>query len=150
MRRIFLTFCSLLFCLFAAAHSGKARFHVIIDTDGAADDLRAICMLLGNREIEVLAITTSEGALTPQDAALKTKSLLHHFHHEGIPVGVGRMLNIKPPEWREQSEQVHWGASTGITVSKISAVDLIISTLEEEDEKVVFICLGTLTNLNDA
>ena len=32
------------------AHSGKARFHVIIDTDGAPDDLRALVMLLGNRE----------------------------------------------------------------------------------------------------
>lgn len=44
------------------AHSGKARFHAIIDTDGAADDLRTLCMLLGNREVEVLAVTTSEGA----------------------------------------------------------------------------------------
>ena len=39
------------------AHSGKARFHTVIDTDGAADDLRTLCMLLGNREVEVLAVT---------------------------------------------------------------------------------------------
>lgn len=45
------------------AHSGKASFHAVIDTDGAADDLRTLCMLLGNREVEVLAVTTSEGAL---------------------------------------------------------------------------------------
>ena len=54
----------------AAAHSGKARFHIVIDTDAAADDLRTLCMLLGNREAEVLAVTTSEGALTPAEAAL--------------------------------------------------------------------------------
>ena len=36
------------------AHSGKARFHAVVDTDGAADDLRTLCMLLGNREVEVL------------------------------------------------------------------------------------------------
>ena len=47
------------------AHSGKARFHAVVDTDGAADDLRTLCMLLGNREVEVLAVTTSEGALLP-------------------------------------------------------------------------------------
>lgn len=41
------------------AHSGKARFHAVVDTDGAADDLRTLCMLLGNREVEVLAVTTS-------------------------------------------------------------------------------------------
>ena len=39
------------------AHSGKARFHAVVDTDGAADDLRTLCMLLGNREVEVLAVT---------------------------------------------------------------------------------------------
>ena len=33
------------------AHSGKARFHAVVDTDGAADDLRTLCMLLGNREV---------------------------------------------------------------------------------------------------
>ena len=149
MRKLFLSFLLLVSCLLAEAHSGKARFHVIIDTDGAADDLRAICMLLGNREIEVLAITTSEGALTPQDAALKVTSLLHDFHHEGVPVGAGRELKIKPPFWRIQSEQIKWGNAEGIAVSRISAVDLIINTFEEEDEKVVFVCLGTLTNLND-
>ena len=137
-------------CFGVDAHSGKARFHVIIDTDGAADDLRAICMLLGNREIEVLAINTSEGALTPKNAALKVTSLLNDFHHEGIPVGVGRELNIKPPFWRNQSEQISWGDTSGITLPQMLAADLIINTLVGEDEKVVFICLGALTNLNDA
>lgn len=50
----------------AAAHSGKARFHMIIDTDGAADDLRTLLLLRGNREAEVLAIVSSEGALPPR------------------------------------------------------------------------------------
>ncbi|MDR0814711.1 MAG: hypothetical protein LBN37_03050, partial [Bacteroidales bacterium] len=62
---IFFIFLWMVCNFLAQAHSGKARFHVIIDTDGAADDLRTICMLLGNREVEVLAISTSEGALTP-------------------------------------------------------------------------------------
>ena len=43
---------SALFPIAAQAHSGKARFHIIVDTDCAADDLRTLCMLLGNREIE--------------------------------------------------------------------------------------------------
>jgi len=122
MYKIILTICISFFCLFAEAHSGKARFHVIIDTDGAADDLRAICMLLSNLEVETLSITISEGVLTPADAAQKVTALLHHFYHEGIPVGVCHTLNIK---------------------------NLIIQTIEEENEKVIFICFGTLTNLND-
>ena len=149
MRKILISICALFVCLFANGHSGKARFHVIIDTDGAADDLRAICMLLSNREVETLAITTSEGALTPANAALKVTALLRHFHHEGIPVGTGRSLNIKPPAWRQQSEQINWGDVAGIVTSQRTATDLIIQAIEEEDEKVIFLCFGTLTNLND-
>jgi len=149
MRKISLTICILFFCLFTDAHSGKARFHVIIDTDGAADDLRAICMLLSNREVETLAITTSEGALTPAGAAQKVTALLHHFYHEGIPVGVGRALNIEPPAWRQQSEQISWGNAANITPSVQTATDIIIQAIEEEDEKVILMCFGTLTNLSD-
>ncbi|MDR3094051.1 MAG: nucleoside hydrolase [Bacteroidales bacterium] len=136
--------------LFAQAHSGKARFHVIIDTDGAADDLRAICMLLSNREVEVLAVITSEGALTPDVSTLKINALLRHFHHEGIPVGTGRSLGIPAPAWRRQSESISWGDTARLCFSRKDAKALIVQTIEEEEEKVIFLCLGTLTNLNDA
>jgi pyrimidine-specific ribonucleoside hydrolase len=132
------------------AHSGKARFHVLIDTDGAADDLRAICMLLSNREVEVLSVTTSEGALTPSAAACKVTALLHHFHHEGIPTGTGRSLNIPPPMWRQQSENICWGDTARLTVPSQKAKDVIIHTIENEEERVILLCLGTLTNPNDA
>ncbi|MDR2848881.1 MAG: nucleoside hydrolase [Bacteroidales bacterium] len=140
--------------LFVEAHSGKARFHVVIDTDGAADDLRAICMLLSNREVEVLAVTTSEGALTPDTGAAKVAALLRHFHHEGIPVGEGRLLGITPPMWRGQSENIAWGQAAGSGQPAIdreqAAKELILQAINTEEEKVTFICMGTLTNLNDA
>ena len=85
------------------AHSGKARFPAVIDTDGAADDLRTLCMLLGNREVEVLAVTTSEGALLPDSAAIRVRALLDSFHHEGVPVGAGRAANAPAPMWRAHS-----------------------------------------------
>ncbi|MDR2911635.1 MAG: nucleoside hydrolase [Bacteroidales bacterium] len=138
------------FCLTAGAGSGEARLHVIIDTDAAADDLRAICMLIGNPRIETLAITTSEGALTPAGAAVKTTELLHHFNIKDIPVGVGRPLCITPPAWRQQSEQIPWGDGTANTAETTQpASGLIIQTLEEHNSGVTFLCFGTLTNLND-
>ena len=149
MRKIFPTLLALFFYLFAEAHSDKARFHVIIDTDGAADDLRAICMLLSNREVETLAITTCEGALTPAIVAQKVTALLHHFYHEGIPVGTGRALNIIPPAWRGQSEQILWSDIIDIAPTGITSTNLIIKTLEETEDKIIFFCFGTLTNLND-
>lgn len=132
------------------AHSGKARFHVIIDTDGAADDLRTLCMMLGNRELEVLAVTTSEGALLPGDAALRVASLLGSFHHEGVPVAAGRAVGAEIPAWRAHSEEVEWGDPATAPADFPEAKALIAQTLENEEEKVVFIALGALTNLQDA
>lgn len=122
---------------------------MIIDTDGAADDLRTICMLLGNREVEILAVTTSEGALLPDNAADKVSSLLGYFHHQGIPVGVGRTIGTAVPVWRAHSEQIRWGEAVNSSGNYQSAQMLITETIENEEEKVVLICLGALTNLYD-
>ena len=134
----------------ALAHSGKARFHIIVDTDCAADDLRALCMLLGNREIEVLAVTTSEGALPPHLSARRVAALLGDFHHEGIPVGAGRETGAAAPAWRTLSEKIEWGDTTRLSATIAAAPDLIIETIEGEDEKVTFVALGALTNICDA
>lgn len=131
------------------AHSGKARFHAVIDTDGAADDLRTLCMLLGNREVEVLAVTTSEGALLPDSAAVRVRALLDSFYHEGVPVGAGRAVNAPAPAWRAHSGQVVWGDGPAGSGDFPSAQALIAETLESEEERVVFIALGTLTNVYD-
>lgn len=133
----------------AFAHSGKARFHAIIDTDGAADDLRTICMLLGNREVEVLALTTSEGALTPSEAAAKVAGLLDSFYHEGVPVGAGRAVGALAPFWRAHSQRIDWGGDTARRGGFPPAAELIARTLDNEEEKVVCIALGSLTNVAD-
>lgn len=141
---------ALLFAILpVAAHSGKARFHVIVDTDGAADDLRTINMMLGNRELEVLAVTTSEGALHPDTAACRTAALLGTLYHEGVPVGAGRAVNHPAPEWRTLSERIAWGEARQETERFPTAMELIAETLENEEERVVYIALGPLTNLGD-
>lgn len=131
------------------AHSGKARFHAIIDTDGAADDLRTLCMLLGNREVEVLAVTTSEGALPPGESAAYVRALLDGFYHEGVPVGAGRPTGATAPVWRAHSRQVNWGDTLSSPAGFPSAQRLIAETLGGEEEKVFFIALGALTNVYD-
>ena len=152
--KLFLRLVAAAWCCCAAtglnAHSGKARFHLIVDTDGAADDLRTICMLLGNREAEVLAITTSEGALEPLPAARRAAALLAEFHHEGIPVGAGRRTGLPAPPWRAHSERIVWGAPLSDTLRFAGARELILSALAGEEEPVIFVALGSLTNLHDA
>lgn len=131
------------------AHSGKARFHAVIDTDGAADDLRAISMLLGNREIEVLALTTSDGALAPDESAVRVRALLDGFHHEGVPVGAGYGAGAEAPAWRGSSRRVDWGDTLAVRPSYPAVKDLLAETLRNEEEKVVILALGALTNVRD-
>lgn len=107
--KILLLGIALFFAWGAAAHSGKPRVYLIIDTDCAADDFRTLCMLLGNRDVEILGITTSEGALTPRQGERKVKALLNSLYHQGIPVAAGREVGASIPAWREMSEQICWG-----------------------------------------
>lgn len=150
---LFVPLCAaLILCLSsgpARAHSGKARFHAIVDTDGAPDDLRALCMLLGNREVEVLAVVTSEGALPPGETARRVAALLGEFRHEGIPVGAGRAVGGPVPAWRAHARRVGWGDTTVVADRFPSAAEVASRALGNEEEPVVYLALGALTNLAD-
>lgn len=130
------------------AHSGKARYHVIVDTDGAADDLRALCLLLGNRKAEVLAVTSSDGAQHPRRTASCVCGLLRTLHHEGIPVGCGRPAGAAAPPWRAHSEQIRW-SDTDVQERCPDAPALLAETIENEEEPVIAVALGALTNFSD-
>lgn len=152
-----LTFCAIIILLLVFvspithAHSGKARYHVIIDTDTAIDDLRAICLFLASPEFEILAVTTSDGVVDPKKGLIKVKSLLQGFGHEGIPCGAGRVIRKKDPPWRDFNSKVQWGKEESIEIKDCSrAVDSILSALEREEEPVFFICMGGLTNFVEA
>lgn len=140
--------CLLFAAATASAHSGKARFHVIVDTDGAPDDLRTLCMLLGSHDTEVLCIVSSPGAQTTRRTAQCVRALLATLHHDGIPVGCGREGCAPAPAWRRCSEQVAWGGSVGEGAFP-DAVSLMESTIGEEQERITVVALGALTNISD-
>lgn len=133
------------------ADSSKIKNHIIIDTDAAADDLRTICLLLSSEEIEVIAITTSDGALIPEEGLIEVRALLKSFGHEGIPTSFGEISQSNPPQWRELSQKIYWGDENLIkTTIKRNASDLIISSIDTEEKPVTVICLGSLTNISNA
>ena len=149
-RVLFASFAWLFLCVApVSAHSGKARFHIVIDTDGAADDLRTLCMLLGNRVAEVLAVVSSDGALPPAETSRRVAALLHGFHHEGIPVGCGRPTCSQPPAWRARSSRVDWGDTDAVPDAYPAATDLLAHTFAHEPERVTVVALGALTNWCD-
>lgn len=149
--------CVLIFFVFflgfvlAYSHSGKAKYHIILDTDAALDDLRAICLFLASPDYEILAITTSDGALDPKSGFIKVKALLKSFGHEGIPTGMGKVVQDMPPVWRNFCQQVSWGDEEDIHVQgKPQSADQILSAIQHEEEHVVVVCLGGLTNIAEA
>ncbi len=126
----------------------KAKYHVIIDTDCAADDLRATCMLLASSKVEVLAITTSDGALNPQEGLLKVNALLKTFGHEGIPYAAGKTLQNTPPVYRTFAQSINWGDENFININyKMNAEDLITSSIELEEKPITIVVMGPLTNI---
>ena len=130
------------------AHSGKARFHVIIDTDCAPDDLRAISMILASPDFEVIAITTSDGLLRPEEGYVRVKALLRSFGHDGIPVAYGKRTAKKDSQCHNTVISVNWGDENGISIpEKATANELLIREINDEDQPVVLICLGPMTNI---
>jgi pyrimidine-specific ribonucleoside hydrolase len=131
------------------AHSGKPDYYIIIDTDCAIDDLRAITLLLASSEVQVLGITTSDGTLDPEKGQVKVESLLGNYHHEGIPVAGGERVLENPPEWRDLNNKLLWGKEelTKTNGNNLYATDFIIEKVKSEKEPVTIICLGSLYNI---
>jgi pyrimidine-specific ribonucleoside hydrolase len=132
------------------SHSGKPRYHVIIDTDGAIDDLRAVTSLLACNDIRVLGIIGSQGTLPAKSAADKVYSLLEYYHHEGIPIGLGRTLDKALPFWSEFAGSVSWGNNGFVQPSTYpDAGTLLTDITKSYSPKITLIALGALTNLAD-
>lgn len=129
-------------------HSGKARFHVIIDTDGAPDDLRAISLCFASRDIEVLAIVTSDGMLSASQAFSKVCDMLNGFGHQGIPAGKGQDQNREDNGCRVFCNALPWSiAGNDFRFDETPATEVIRNTLISEDEPVIYLCMGPMTNL---
>jgi len=135
----------------AFAHSGKPKFHVIIDTDGAIDDMRAISMLLSGNDIRVLAVTCSQGTLVPETVFMKVNSLLSVFHHEGIPVGISDEINFELPAWSSFARDIRWAKEikTQNLNPKRKSIELLSNTIENYQYKVTLVALGSLKTYAD-
>jgi pyrimidine-specific ribonucleoside hydrolase len=101
----------------------KAKFHVLVDTDGGAGDMRAICMMLADPQVEVIAVTAVNGTLPADQTIHQVRQLMQTFGHEGIPVG-------------------------GYSIAE--AVEMILHEVELEEMPVDLVALGPLDNFSSA
>jgi hypothetical protein len=79
---------------------------IIIDTDCAMDDMRAISILLTRPEITVKAIIVCDGTLPPEEGVQKIKALLHELGRDTFQVACGKDLKGLNPSWREFNRSV--------------------------------------------
>jgi pyrimidine-specific ribonucleoside hydrolase len=149
MRKIFLLLLIVFFTenVWTQPPPVKRNHAIIIDSDCAIDDMRALSFLLDRPEITIKAILLSDGSLTPPEGAGKVNSLLHDFGKNNIPVAYGDILSGVNPPWREFNKQIRWGTEAGDKVTSLDAVDLLSEKLRSSDEKIILVCLGPLTNV---
>ncbi|MDA3882134.1 MAG: nucleoside hydrolase [Bacteroidales bacterium] len=140
---------SILICLLIPyvvfSHAGKSSYHVIIDSDCAIDDFRAITLCLASYDMRVLAITTSNGSLPAQEGAQKVNSLLSDLHHEGIPVGYSSRKDISAPVWRQFSQSLQWGMSTRVLIQPRSSQEVIEQAFSHCSQNITLLAFGSLS-----
>lgn len=127
--------------------AAQLKHSVIIDTDCAIDDMRAISLLLARPEITIKAILLSYGSLSPADGAFKVHTLLNEFASQNISVASGDVLKGVNPPWRQFNRELSWGKNPAGNNTKTSAVECLSEILSSSDEKIILICLGPLTNV---
>ena len=150
MKKLLFIILSISINLSLFAHPWKPSHYVIIDTDGGIDDIKTITMLLASPDVRVLAITVSPGSLNTNAAYLKVKSLLNSFYHEGIPVGINRSSDFKSPDF-PVSLNYFWGDESNINQKNApDHINLIDEILTNEETKLSFICLGSLSTVSNA
>ena len=120
---------------------------IIIDTDCAIDDMRAISMLLSRPEIIIEAIVLSDGSLPPAEGIIKVRSLLRAFNRDSICIAAGEELKAVNPPWREFNRRIRWSDEPGNGAKNLNAVSCLSEKIINADEKVALVCLGPLTNI---
>ncbi|HEY9123251.1 MAG TPA: nucleoside hydrolase [Bacteroidales bacterium] len=131
--------------IYASPMHSHYKHNIVIDTDCAIDDMRAIAMLLSLPNVTVKAIIVSDGTLSPQDGVVKVRSLLAGFRKDSIPVFAGVEDKNINPAWRNFNRQLQWGNTQKADVAN-SNLDLVADIVEQSTGQVSFICLGPLTN----
>lgn len=164
-----------LFLLWPLAFSTPAGAHdetlpVIIDTDMALDDVRAIILMLHSHRLRVMGIVTSDGSSTPRKGCENLHRILKILRRGDVPVAAGRTLESPPPPWRDLTESLgnahltpaedlsasSWDGNPPCAESSTDlsspdemsrAASLVLQKLAETANAITYVCIGPLTNL---
>jgi len=141
----------MIFEIRAGAHG--ISLPVIVDTDMALDDIRAIAMLLNSKAAQIPLIVTSDGVRSPQEGVKNLNAILDYFNRSNIKVAPGKKLDKPDPECRTWIKEIKVpgsisGSETDFPES--SAAEEIAKMLGSTEDPFLYLCLGPLTNLAEA
>ena len=126
---------------------------VIVDTDMALDDIRAITMLLNSEVVQVPVFIASDGVRSPEEGIKNLKALLNYFNRNDVKAVMGKRLKKKAPRVRSYIKEIKVPGSREIKLKdedKDSAAQILVTKIKSMDEPVIYLCLGPLTNLAEA
>jgi purine nucleosidase len=126
---------------------------IIIDTDPGVDDAFTFLLALASPEIQLEALTTTQGNVTVEKATRNALSVLELGHASHIPVAQGSVLPLVQP--LRASAAVH--GESGIGNSRLSeprakpiqkhAVDYLIERILAEPNEISVFPIGPMTNI---
>jgi len=127
---------------------------VIVDMDGAPDDLASILYLLKHPAVSVIGIGVSCGVAYVDTGVTNTLGILEHLGIYDIPVAVGKETPLVvdhafPTPWRDGCYNI-FGLdlpTTSLQPSLMNASELIISLVQSTEANITLIALGPLTNV---
>jgi inosine-uridine nucleoside N-ribohydrolase/formylmethanofuran dehydrogenase subunit E len=134
---------------FAGFAHEASRSPVIVDTDMALDDARALALLARAPGLELVAVLTSDGGSSPCEGASRVHRLLDELDRGGVPVGVGAPLSAPDPPWREMGSVLDaFGSAEAPACEALpEALALARKELERSHSPVTWVALGPMTNL---
>jgi purine nucleosidase len=126
---------------------------IIIDTDPGVDDALAFLLALASPEIQLEALTTTQGNVTLEKATRNALSVLELCEASHIPVAMGSMYPLVQP--LRASAHVH--GESGVGNSQLPepktkpipkhAVDYLIERVIAEPGEITIFPIGPLTNI---
>lgn len=126
---------------------------IIIDTDPGIDDALAFLLALASPEVQLEALTTTQGNVTLENATRNALTVLELAQASHIPVASGSVLPLVQP--LRASTQVHGRTGLGNAVLPAPAskpvsqhaVDYLIERVLAEPKELSIFPIGPLTNI---
>lgn len=135
------------------SHAHTYRVPVLVDTDMALDDMRAIAMLLNSHMVDIPLIVVSDGISSPQKGLKNLEALLSCLDRNEISVAVGKKSGKPGPPCRSLAENIQWPESCAAPSGRVEARDAqagIKEALNAQTSPIIYLCLGPMTNLAEA